>query len=451
MNRLTLRSRSRLLPRALTLVLIALSGCKEHPESDGHDHSATPTPTPAKEHAGHEHSSDSGAHPSSSNGDTTGHADEVTLTSEAIARYGLRLEAAHRRTLTPTFVAPARVGFNSDAMAHVGSPLKGRAIEIKVRLGDSVKRGSPLLVVESPELGEAQADFLQKRTAVESSAPAVDLAKVAWERAKGLFDQSQGISLTEVQKREAEYKATIAAQRAAVAAVIGVENRLHLLGMSQHSIDELARTGEIAPRYTIDAPIDGQVIQREVTLGELVGPEREALMVLANMSVLWVLADVPEARLREVSKGTRARIIIGTSGSPNAQTFEGQVALVAPLVDAATRTAQVRIDVPSSSLALRPGMFAQAEIASIEEGDTLSVPVIAVPDEAVQVVEGVPSVFVPVEGEPGAFARRPVRVGQPVGGLVPILAGLEEGEEVVASGTFILKAELGKGNASHEH
>ena len=424
---------------AAIMMLAIAGGCKKHTEGeggDGHDHGSK-APAKADEHAGHDHS-----------GGAEAHTDEVKLTTEAVERYGVKVQSAQLWALKPTFTAPARVAFNTEAMAHVGSPLRGRAVEIKVRLGDAVKRGDTLLLVESPELGEAQNDYFQKRIAAQTAAPAVDLAKVAWERAKGLFEQSQGISLTEVQKREAEYKAAVAAQRAAEAAVVGSENRLHLLGMSQAAVESLATTGEIAPKYTLHAPIDGQVVEREVTLGELVSPDREALMVLADTSTLWVLADVPEARLHEVAAGAKAWVTIG-SGSE--RRFEGRVAFVAPLVDAATRTAQVRIEVPSAALMLKPGMFAQVEIVATDPSNPEPAPMVAVPDEAVQTVEGGPAVFVPVKGEPNTFAKRAVAVGSSVGGLVPILTGLVEGEEFVVAGTFILKAELGKGSAAHEH
>ena len=81
--------------------------------------------------------------------------------------------------LRPTITAPARVGFNTEAMAHVGSPLRGRIAEVNVRVGDPVKVGQELAVIESPELGEAQADYLQRRVAVDTAGPAVDLSKVA--------------------------------------------------------------------------------------------------------------------------------------------------------------------------------------------------------------------------------------------------------------------------------
>lgn len=423
-------------------LLVPLASCKKHQDGDGHDHGTGAAKHQHAEGDGHDHGGGGGGEE---------HADEVKLTGEAVERYGVKVSEAKMWVLRPTFVAPARVGFNTEAMAHVGSPLRGRAVEIKVRLGDHVKQGDALVVVESPELGQAQADHLLKRTAAQAAAPQVDLAKAAWDRAKGLLEQSQGISLTEVQKREAEYKAAVAALKSAEATAVAAENGLHLLGMDQNAVEALVSTGEIAPRYTIRAAIGGQVVQREVTLGELVNPERESLMVLADTSTLWVLADVPEARLRSIALGAKAWVLVGSGTNDK---YEGTVAFIAPLVDPTTRTAQVRIEVPSTALgngAVRPGMFAQVEIVAADPDGAEPVPQVAVPQEAVQTVEGGPAIFVPVAGEPNTFQKRALTVGPVVGGLVPVFAGLVEGEKYVESGSFILKAELGKGAAAHEH
>lgn len=391
-----------------------------HAEGDGHDH--------AEEEA---------------------HADEVVLTPDAIARYGVKVENAQLWQLRPTFTAPARVAFNTEAMAHVGSPLMGRAVQIAVRLGSTVAAGDPLVTVESPDLGEAQSDFLLKTTAALAAASPADLAKAAWDRARALYEKSEGIALSEVQKREAEYKAAVAAQHSAQAAAVAAENRLHLLGMTQAEVEALGASGEVSPRFTIRAPIAGQVVEREVTLGEIVSPDRESLLILADTSVLWILADVPEARVHQTAPGAAAWVrVTGTDAR-----FEGAIAFVSPMVDPATRTAQIRIEVPAghAGLVLKPGMFAQVEIVAADPAAPDPPAVIAVPEEAVQTVEGGPAVFVPVPAEPNTFAKRAVTVGRAVGGLVPIHAGLVEGEAFVAAGSFILKAELGKAGAEHVH
>jgi cobalt-zinc-cadmium efflux system membrane fusion protein len=324
--------------------------------------------------------------------------------------------------------------------------VKGRVVELTAKVGDEVKRGDVLLVVESPELGEAQSDFIQKRAAATAAAPIVESAKSAFERAKELYDRTKGISLTDLQKRETEYKSAQATVQMAQVAATAARNRLYLFGMARAAVDELARTGEIMPRLPVHAPLAGQVTEREVTLGELVSPEREHLLIVADLTTLWIQADVPEARLKGMKNGAAARVAL--AALPD-EKVDGAVSYVAQTVDPATRTAKVRIEVKNGRGDLKPGMFATAEITS--GGGDKDETFLAVPDEAVQTVEGGPAVFVPVEGEENTFAKRSVTVGKAIGGWVPVTSGLKEGERIVTTGTFILKAELGKSGAAHEH
>jgi cobalt-zinc-cadmium efflux system membrane fusion protein len=344
----------------------------------------------------------------------------VKLSEESIRAYGVRVEKVARRVLTPTFVAPARVIFDPDSIAHVGSPVSGRVTEIKASVGDSVRKGDVLLVIQSPELGAAQAEFLQQRVAASSSAPSVELARKALERARSLH-AAEAMALSEVQKREIELNTVLASHAAASSEASAAESRLKMLGMDQAALDTLAKSKGIDPLYRVRAPLSGQVVEREATLGELVDPEREALLVLADP----------------------------TSTSGESTRHEGTTAFVSPSVDPATRTVAVRIEVKDPSARLRPGMFLRAEISS-STGEAPPA-VIAVPEDAVQTVEGSPSVFVPVKGEKNTFSKRVVAIGPAVGGMVPVLSGLKEGQSIVASGSFILKAEIGKEGAAHEH
>lgn len=420
---------------AFSLVVNRLTYANEE-----HKHSAA-EPKPTKdEHDDHDEHSEGDGH------EHGGHADEVTLTEAAIKSSGISVGVASKQPLVPTFIAPARVGFNTDAMAHVGSVVAGRVAELKVRLGDAVKAGDPLVVVESPDLGEAQSDFLLKRTAAETSKPSAEIAKSAYDRAKLLLDQSQGIALSEVQQREREWRNAAGDLRSAEASATAAENKLHLYGMSQEASEKLAATGEIEPRFTIRAPIAGQVVEREVTLGELVSPDRDSLLILADLDTLWVIADVPEARLGDLQTGARARVKVAALRN---LTIDGSVTYISPALDPSTRSAKVRIEVKSAGSNLRPGMFAQAMISSAAAES--AEPVLAIPEEAVQTVEGATAVFVPIEGEPGTFAKRQVSIGAPIGGMVAVFSGLKEGESLVIANSFMLKAELGKSGAAHEH
>lgn len=399
-----------------------------HAGEEGHD-----------EHEAGEHPEDEEQHAEE------GHADEVRLTAEAIERYGIVVGQAERRQLAGIVTAPARVGFNREAMAHIGSLVEGRISEIRASLGDRVDAGDVLLVVDSPELGQLQGDYLAKQSAVAAAKPAVEIARGAYQRAQDLYDQTEGgISLTEVQRRQAELRAAERELAMAEAGLTAAANGLRLHGMSDEEIATLAETAKVNPLYEVRAPIAGEVVEREVTPGELVSPDDESLMVLGDLSRLWVLVDVAEAKL--VSVGVGSMVTLEVPAMPD-RTFEGEVTYVSPLVNEATRTARLRVEVDNADRLLRPGMFARASVGAADGGGE---GVTAVPAVAVMTVENEPSVFVPVE-EPNTFARRAVVVGERVGGHIPILSGLEPGEPVVTAGTFILKAELGKAGVEHAH
>lgn len=411
----------------LVVTLLAFGGCE--PRGKDNDDDATRS-------AGEKKQSTAATTTQASNQDE---GEKVKLTAEAVEKYGLRIGKARKHTLVSTFVVPGRVTFDAEAMARVGSVVSGRVVELKVKRGDMVQKGDELIVVESTDLGEAQSDYLQKKTALAAATAAVEPVKTSYERAKGLYDQSQGVSLAELQKREAELRAARALAEAAQGALGAASRKLALLGMSGEAIDAMIKTGQVSPRYSVRAPLSGRVIGRDVTLGQYVTPDKDSLVQLADMSTLWVLADVPEARLPDVSVGSTVRVTL----PPGRSAISGVVSFIPSTVDPTTRAAQVRVEVKNPDASLKAGMFALVEIeAAAQKGNREEV--IAVPEEAIQVINGVTCVFVEDDDEENTFIKRPVAIGQEVNGLVPILSGLKEKEEVVKSGSFFLKAEFAK-------
>ena len=116
------------------------------------------------------------------------HEDEVTLTPEAAAQNGIKVEAARKQPLGEVYTVPARISYNTEGMAHVGTPVGGRVAEIKVKLGDMVKKGDELLAIDSPALGEAQSDYLQKKTQAQVAQSALGVAQTGAERARRLYE-----------------------------------------------------------------------------------------------------------------------------------------------------------------------------------------------------------------------------------------------------------------------
>lgn len=500
---------------------------------------AFPMMTPAQQsHAGHGHGAEEPVakidvhddHGDDVPVDDT-HADEVVLSSEAIRLFNITTEKAQLRTLSSTVTVPARISYNTEDMAHIGTQVQGRVKAIAVRLGDEVRQGDVLLTIDSPELGVAQSDYLQKQVAVEVAdsivqvaQTSVEVAQIAFERAEKLRE-SKGISVTGFLERqgafrqaEADLGRTQAELKGAKSGFLAAENQLHILGLTQQQVQALLESGEISTSYIVRAPISGRVIEREVTPGEIVDPSDEALMVLAAMDDLWVLADVSENAISRVSINTPARLTMSALGDFSLQ---ASVSYIPPHLDSRTRTASVRLllssddstnveethepeeedhsghyhgEVDEHEVAghedeeaheldeedhsghndgevdehddhedglsqsdvnirdlLKPGMFGRAELQLSAMPGQNEIAILAVPEAAIQDIEGGPAVFVPVADEANTFALRPLKVGKRVGRWVPVLSGLSEDEEFVATSTFILKAELGKGGAGHGH
>ena len=172
----------------------------------------------------------------------------------------------------------------------------------------------------------------------------------------------------------------------------------------------------------------------------------DALMTVADLSVMWVIASVPDVRMRFVEIGSRAFI---RSEAIAGGELEGIVTYIAPALDERTRTGQVRIEIKNVDSALRPGMFGRVQI--FRKNDDIHDALLAVPQSAVFTVEGGPAVFVVSDSQENVFEKRAIVIGPIVDDYVPVISGLSEGERVVMKGGFILKAELGKEGVAHEH
>lgn len=371
--------------------------------------------------------------------------DDVRLTPAAIVSAGIRVEPARRVVLAGQVRAPARVSLRAESVARIGSPLYGRVVELPVKLGDRVEKDQLLLVAECPDFGQTQAEYLQRRAEAAALEPLVDLARSAHQRAQGLLDSIQGITLTEVQKRDAEARAAERDLAIARAAATAAANRLALYGFDATALATLEREQRVASRIELRAPFGGQIMARNVTLGELVGPDKDDLLVLADTSRLWILAHVPESRLGDVRPGASVRVSVTALGLSD---LFGTVAAIAPMLDVETRNAEVRIEVENADGRLLPGMFAQAAILAARPGTAA---VLGVPDGAVQTVAGEPSVFIAVDEDGLVFCRHTITAATQVEDTIPVLGGLDEGALVAVSGTFVLKAEFGRSAAAEAH
>ncbi len=346
------------------------------------------------------------------------HKEDVTLTPEAMKQAGIEIEAVSLRPLRIESSFPGKVSVNETRLAHVGVRIAGRAVEVFANLGDFIKKGQSLAVIDSPELGEAQSQYLKAMTNLQ-------VAEKSYERAKIVLE-GKVISTGEFQRREGEYLSSRTEAKAA-------EDRLHLFGMTDEEILSIGKAHAIISRVAIYGPASGTVIERHVTLGEVVEPIKP-LFTIADLSTVWVIADIPENDISMVKKGQKVSVLV--SPYPDAE-FKGIVTYISDTVDPATRTVKVRAEVDNLKGLLKPEMFASVKIG------TGKMDVLAIPESAVQ-REGEKAIVFLAEDET-TFRKKVVSLGPETNGFHQVLSGLEKGERIVTKGAFTLKSETMKG------
>jgi len=345
----------------------------------------------------------------------------VRLPPDEITRSGVTVEPVKRTAFRTYRTFPGVIRPNENALANITTLVRGRVAEVHADLGQMVKANQLLAVLHSGDLGLAQSAYLKARARRH-------VAEQAYQRAQFLF-QEKVIGQAEEQRREGEM---ISIRAEAQEALEG----LRLLGMDDKQIRSLERTQTIRSQVPIVAPFAGRVIARDLTKGELVETTHK-LFVVADLSTVWVVANVSEKDVSYVQRATAVPnqpVEVHVTAYPD-EVFQGAVAYVGDVLDTATRTMQVRLVLDNSNGHLKPEMFATIRVSSEPASGVL-----VVPEEAVQNDQS--SSFVFVQQEPGVFEARTIRLGDKNGTFAEVLEGLREGEAVVKEGAFTLKSEL---------
>jgi cobalt-zinc-cadmium efflux system membrane fusion protein len=309
-------------------------------------------------------------------------------------------------------------------------------------VGDPVAAADLLLVIDSAELGSAQNDHLAKLAELAAAATAFQIAEQYFQSGKDL-SAAEAVSRADVQQREVALGVAEAKFKSAQAGLSSGRNRLQLFGMTQPDIARLEETGVIRPQAEIRAPITGTVVERGITLGETVNSEQSHLFVVADLRQLWLLVEVAPAQAAALKVGQSVTLTDPATGRIATAALD----YVSPVASPGARTIRVRAVVDNPDGSWRPGMFVTAKLPTRAEAARS----VAVPAKAVQDIGGQPVVFVPVPGEANTFEAREVAVGPEIDGWRPVKSGLVDGEAFVDQGGFLLKAELGKSMAGHDH
>ena len=341
----------------------------------------------------------------------------ITLTEQAVERAGIVVTPVSSGTAAAAVRLPGVVEPNAYRRVDVTPIAGGRVTRVVVQLGDRVRRGQTMAEVYSPELAEAQTEYL-------SFVAELDAAHQQLRRTERLVEIGAA-SRQELEKVRAEHTSH-------ASHVEGARSRLVLLGMAPASIKQLSSAGEITATTRVPAPLDGIVTERMANLGLNVDPSTK-LFTVVDLSTIWVVGDLYEKDFGRVRIGSPATIT--TTAYPE-QALDGRVSYIDPQVTPETRTARVRVEVENPRAELRLGMYADVQIRA---NGAARVPVIS--RNAVQNVSDRHVVYLVNPKERGRFVEHEIRLGESSGEQVEVIAGLQPGDVVVAEGSFYLRAE----------
>lgn len=404
---------------------------------------------------------------------------EVAISTDAVATSGIEIVDVIERPVIETMHVTGAVEANQQQTQQATPLVSGRIEQIKVSLGDHVQRGTVIGLIASPEIAEIRGKYhdaemrveiaerklervqkTENRVAILQSQARLAEAEATLNRTKRLValdmvakkDLISAETIYNVAKAEYEFQLNIVSIRELQEAKAEVETSRADIA---HVRDQLRALGAIVPEegneghkgntslIPIVAPIAGVITERLVNVGAGVEANKP-LFTIANLTNVWVVANVPEVQIGRLQLGTSAEIRTSVLGSTN---LIGKISYIDPQLNEGTRTARVRIEVANPNERLKVGMFVEI---SFQTGLDATAKALFIPAEAVQNIDNRTVLFVPKPGESGHFEVREVEVGEEVDNYRQVIKGLIAGDRIVTKGSFILKTKLLKKQLEEE-
>ncbi|MNZ23908.1 Cobalt-zinc-cadmium resistance protein CzcB [compost metagenome] len=360
-----------------------------------------------------DHGEDSHGHGEEQAGE--GHEEEegkLHLSIAQIEAAGVQLADAGPRELGTAISFPGEIRFDEDRTAHVVPRVPGVVESVQAELGQAVKRGQVLAVIASQQISDL-------RSEQQAAQRRLELARLTFQREQQLWQERISAEQDYLQARQALQEAEIA------------------LANARQKVAAVGPAGA-GNRYELRAPFDAVVVEKHLTVGEVVDETSNAF-TLSDLSRVWATFAVAP---RDLDKVTTGRNVTVSAPDLGAQ-VEGKVNYVGSLLGEQNRAATVRATLANPNGAWRPGLFVNVAV-SVERFNAA----VVVPQSALQTWEEQTVVFARIEE---GFEARPVKTGRRDAGQVEITNGLAAGTQVAAAGSFVLKSELGKGSAEHSH
>lgn len=317
-------------------------------------HRKTPPPAPAK--------------PASVVSNTP---DDLVI-ADASQQKQITVEAVPEQAIQIEKEVTGKIGFNEDRLTPVFMPYAGRVVEVLANKGDATSAGKSLLVIEAPELVAAQNDLSAARSDVAKAKLTFEIARKNADRTRHLVEQ-EAQATKDLQLAENDLLRASADLERANAAQALIESRLVIFGKTPQEIAKLGdQAAPIDRRVKIFAPLTGTIVERKVGPGQYIKPDAlDALLLISDLSTLWVWGDVYESDMAHVHLGTPVQITV--AAAPN-HIFPAHVSFINPTVDPATRSVRVRCLVSNVGGVLKPEMFAKLKLSGLTQSVVATVP-----------------------------------------------------------------------------
>lgn len=362
----------------------------------------------------------------------------VEMVPEVAAAAGIEIKTAGPASIRTTLELPGEIVLNKNKVAHIVPRLSGVVTEVRKNLGDKVRRGEVIAVIDSRELAEAKREYIE-------SVHRLHFAQSSFVREEGLWKKKispeEDYLASKHNLEEAEISKQVALQKLVSLGISSGDIKALSVepegAVIQHEV-RVPFSNKTLTRYEIRAPLDGVVIEKNISLGEAIKEDFD-MFVVADLSTVWGEITVYTKDLGTVRVGQRVNVEAAAVGLKST----GKVSYIGPLVGKQTRSAKAHVDIPNPKGDWRPGLFVTVDVVREEKKAPVAVSV-----EAIQTFREWSVVFVRYGN---LFEARPLELGRSDGQHVEILSGLTPGEKYASRNSFVIKAEIGKAGATHDH
>ena len=347
----------------------------------------------------------------------------IKKTPDELKELGASVAVAGPGTISTQVTLQGAIEPLPDSIGHIVPRIPGVVREVRKKLGDSVKKGETLAILESRDLADVKSAWLAAKEKLSAAEQSLKREEDLWNKK---ITSEQDYLNAKKSASEARIEHTASTQK------------LESLGLSAAQLAAQREGGSSLIRYELKSPLAGVVVERHLTVGETAKDEA-TVFVVAELSKVNAVVQVYPKDLPNVRKDQTGTVTLSTGG----QKAQSTVSFVSPMLDAESRAAKAHLLIDNASGAFRPGLFVTAAL----DVDAASAEVL-IPKEAIQKLENKDVVFVNTDE---GFVPSPVEIGRSNTTHVEVLSGLDAGETYIAKGSFLLKAEAAKAEAGHDH